>query len=281
MKFLEILDFGDFTKNKKYVIDLEKLNNFPLFKSLSEKLNFDNNGKEEALKFLQGLLEGRLDYSNIKLLESLYDDNHKEIINLLDKEARVLDETQETLYDKISQKSNIAFKHSPKCQWAEHILEYTAIALKNTWDYGFLCFKKGWFRELENEAFCDDLFARVDEHHLRNFYNEIKEDLANRGEIFLAYDKCLSKYLLDKDLNELYHNNRDFFDVNFDVDEEIKNSNGNFDLIIKTLTLEAIAFTAEKCYSPQYAQEELDFYRVDSYIDNEQEPQTHKARKIR
>lgn len=266
MKFKEILDFEDLFDNEKYVVDWERLDNYPFFKSLRETLMFDGemSGKLLALKTLQNILNGQ-NISTVlthETFKTFFEQNKNEIENVLSYEAIVLDiSLTEFLDDKYlmidSDKLN-------------YVLKREAEQIEEVFDANKIIFKKGWFREPENEALYDEIVENLPLSYivqLKKFYLMTEE--GNRGDLYNQFNIHLARYFNDGDLEKIYmrHSRTVAENCNTDNDELFVD---DLDGAMRRMVKETIFHASKMAFDEDYAKAELEFYKVQSHTNEEQ-----------
>lgn len=264
MKFKEIVDFQDLFDSEKYVIDWEQLDNYPFFKDLSKTLTFYNEigGKLEALKTLQDILDGQ-SISHILTNESFkafFERSKNEMETILSYEARILDTS---LADFLEDKYLLNDEDK-----LNYVLKKEAEQIEEIIDSDKIVFKKGWFREPENEAFYDEIIERLPSLEvLKKFYNLTEE--GNRADIYNQFDIHLKRYFNDGDLEKIYmkHSRAVAENSNTDNDEL---SIDDLDGAMRQIVIESILYASKIAFDEEYAKKELEFYKVQAHSKEEE-----------
>ena len=267
MKFTKIIDFESLVENEKYVIDWEQLDDFPLFKDLVETMAYDgiNSGRIEALKCYSTLLDDdsrcARDFLSESSLNAFYQRNKRDI---------------ELITDKIKHFNAYGADINNRVTYG--FLEEARL-IEKLFDANKLVFKKGWFREPENEVFYDKLVEKVGIGALEQISNELAGEIDNRGEVMKAFDTerdsniFLSELSSPTEMFLLYRNYKQAVCENCmtDNDELLESVEiDNLEETISQIVVEAIVFAAYQAFDKEVAQQELEFYKVEAHTDEEQ-----------
>lgn len=264
MKFKEIVDFMDIFDNEKYVVDWERLDDYTFFKDLSQtlKYRYEIGAKLEALNVLQAILDGRSisHFLTNEALKSFFKRNEVEIETILSYEANAL----EVPFDGFLEDKNL----QDEVDRLDYVLRQEAEQIEEVFDANKLVFKKGWFREPENEAFYDEIIKRIPyPEKLEKLYN-LTED-GNRDDLYTQFDIHLANYFNDGDLEKIYMNNKRAVVENSNTDND-ELSIDDLDGAMRQMVMESILYASEMAFDEEYAQKELEFYKVQSHTNEEQ-----------
>lgn len=288
MKFIEVRDFNDIV-NEKFVWDWEQLDDFPFFKDLRETLDFTSEGLDgedcaevKALAIMQRSIFG---WGAVRLLKNFFSEEimEEEIDALLERNQFLLEDEAAALdmpFEKFLDEKNL----NDKDEQLYYLIRKTAEDIKELFDAKKLFFKKSHFNEYEREKFYDDLVLYCNgKDDLKDFFKYA--DFNNSGDVMENFEKYIADRLSIQDIEELIEKywdttiGKDCDTTIEEYDDFIETQSGG-DLIEKVNAANtfrrfvalpnAVAYLAKICYDEDYAREELEYHKVESYTDEEQ-----------
>ena len=164
-----------------------------------------------------------------------------------------------------------------------YLIRKTAEDIKELFDTKKLFFKKSHFNEYEREKFYDDLISYCGKDSLKQFFKETC--VYNSGDVMLNFETYVANRMSAQGIEELIENywdtaiGKDCDATTEEYDDFIDTQSGG-DLIEKVNAANtfrrfvalpnAVAYLAKICYDEDYAREELEYHKVESYTDEEQ-----------
>ena len=287
MKFIEVADFNDIV-NEKFVWDWEKLDDFAFFEDLRMTLDFTSKGLDgedcaevKALTIMQASILG---WGAVRLLKDFFSEEimEEKIDALLERNQFLLEDEAAALdmpFEKFLDEKNL----NDKDEQLYYLIRKTAEDIKELFDTKKLFFKKSHFNEYEREKFYDDLISYCGKDSLEQFFKETC--VYNSGDVMLNFETYVANRMSAQGIEELIENywdtaiGKDCDTTTEEYDDFIDTQSGG-DLIEKVNAANtfrrfvalpnAVAYLAKICYDEDYAREELEYHKVESYTDEEQ-----------
>lgn len=287
MKFIEVADFNDIV-NEKFVWDWEQLDAFAFFEDLRMTLDFTSKGLDgedcaevKALTIMQASISG---WGAVRLLKDFFSEEimEEEIDDILERNQFLLEDEAAALdmpFEKFLDEKNL----NDKDEQLYYLIRKTAEDIKELFDTKKLFFKKSHFNEYEREKFYDDLISYCGKDSLKQFFKETC--VYNSGDVMLNFETYVANRMSAQGIEELIENywdtaiGKDCDATTEEYDDFIDTQSGG-DLIEKVNAANtfrrfvalpnAVAYLAKICYDEDYAREELEYHKVESYTDEEQ-----------
>ena len=287
MKFIEVADFNDIV-NEKFVWDWEQLDDFPFFKDLRQTLDFTSKGLDgedcaevKALQIMQRSISG---WGSVRLLEDFFSEEimEEKIDALLEDNQFLLEDEAAALdmpFEQFLDEKNL----NDKDEQLYYLIRKTAEDIKELFDAKKLFFKKSHFNEYEREKFYDDLISWCGKDSLKQFFEETY--IYNSGDVMVNVDTYIVNRMYENHLNNIEKFIENYWEECIGQDSDatleellayVKNGGNavvgvnNAIQFRRDCFARAVAYLAKICYDEDYAREELEYHKVESYTDEEQ-----------